>query len=56
VLSARLRSLERNGVVTRQVAPTLPPSVEQSLSRLGREVMPAINSTSEVGARLEARR
>ncbi len=55
VLSARLRSLERKGVITRQVVPTSPPSAEYSLSKLGLELMPAINAIIEVGAKLKAR-
>lgn len=56
VLSARLRSLEYKGVVTRQVVPTSPPSVEYSLSMLGEQLMPAINAIIRVGAKLKERR
>ncbi|MBX3704084.1 MAG: helix-turn-helix transcriptional regulator [Steroidobacteraceae bacterium] len=52
MLTARLRQLEQKGVVRREVAPTSPPSVEYSLSELGRELVPVINSIVRVGTRL----
>ncbi|HEY4999652.1 MAG TPA: helix-turn-helix domain-containing protein, partial [Usitatibacter sp.] len=52
MLAARLRILEEKGVVTREVAPTSPPSVEYALSELGRELIPVINSIVKVGTRL----
>ena len=52
VLTARLRELEEKGVVDRIVAPTSPPSVEYSLSDLGRELVPVIDSIVRVGTRL----
>lgn len=52
VLTARLRELEDKGVVDRIVAPTSPPSVEYSLSDLGRELVPVIDSIVRVGTRL----
>jgi DNA-binding HxlR family transcriptional regulator len=53
VLTARLRQLERRGVVERHVRPTSPPSVEYSLTRLGEELIPAINSIVQVGLKLK---
>jgi DNA-binding HxlR family transcriptional regulator len=38
--------------VIREVAPTSPPSVEYSLSQLGRELIPVIDSIVRVGTRL----
>lgn len=38
VLSSTLRSLERDGYVTRTVHPTVPPSVEYALTDLGGEL------------------
>lgn len=55
VLSARLRKLEEKGVVTRKVMPTSPPSVEYSLTLLGRELIPAIDAIVDVGHRLKKR-
>src|SRR6187397_1581783 len=60
VLSTRLRELESKGVITRNVMPTSPPSVEYSLTELGRDLVPAISAIMKVGVRLkqapEARR
>jgi len=53
VLSARLRELESKGVITRNVMPTSPPSVEYSLTDLGRELVPAITAIMQVGVRLK---
>jgi DNA-binding HxlR family transcriptional regulator len=53
VLTARLRRLERHGVVERHVKPTSPPSVEYSLTGLGRELLPAINAIVQVGLKLK---
>jgi DNA-binding HxlR family transcriptional regulator len=50
VLSTRLRDLQRKGVVTRQVMPTRPPSVEYELTELGRELMPAIEQSCKSAA------
>lgn len=54
VLTARLRDLEAKGVVRREVRPTSPPSVEYSLTPLGRELMPAIQAIVEIGMKLKA--
>jgi DNA-binding HxlR family transcriptional regulator len=54
VLSARLKELERKGVVTRHVMATSPPSVEYELTELGAELIPAINAIVRVGTRLKA--
>lgn len=53
VLSARLRELEAKGVVHRAVVATSPPSVEYSLTDLGRELVPAIAAIVEVGFKLK---
>jgi DNA-binding HxlR family transcriptional regulator len=52
MLTKRLRDLEEKGVVVRQVVPSSPPSVEYSLSELGRELVPVINAIVRVGMRL----
>ena len=54
VLSARLRELEDKGVIARRVMPTSPPSVEYSLTELGRELIPAINAIVGVGLKLKS--
>jgi DNA-binding HxlR family transcriptional regulator len=53
VLSARLKELEEIGIVDRVVQPTSPPSVEYSLTSLGRELVPAIEAIASVGRRLK---
>ena len=52
MLTARLRELEDKGVVIREVVPSSPPSVEYSLTDLGRELIPVIDSIVRVGTRL----
>lgn len=52
VLTARLRDLEENGVVTRTLVPSSPPSVEYTLTELGRELLPVIETIVDVGKRL----
>jgi DNA-binding HxlR family transcriptional regulator len=39
MLTLTLRGLERDGLVTRKVFPTVPPSVEYSLTQLGRTLL-----------------
>ncbi|MBI3546472.1 MAG: helix-turn-helix transcriptional regulator [Gammaproteobacteria bacterium] len=56
VLSARLRELEGQGVITRSVVATSPPSVEYALTELGRELIPAINAIVAVGSKLKRKR
>lgn len=55
MLAARLKELEARGIVTREVRPTSPPSVEYSLTDLGHELMPAIAAIVEVGEKLKQR-
>ena len=52
MLTARLRDLEEKGVVVREVMATSPPSVEYSLSELGRELIPVINTIVRVGTKI----
>jgi len=52
MLTTRLRELEAKGVVVRKVVPSSPPSVEYSLSELGRELVPVINTIVRVGTRI----
>lgn len=55
VLSTRLTELEDRGVLSRNVLPTAPPSVEYSLTDLGGELVPALEAIVEVGHRLKMR-
>ena len=52
MLTTRLRELEDKGVVLREVMPSSPPSVEYSLTELGRELVPVINTIVRVGTRI----
>jgi DNA-binding HxlR family transcriptional regulator len=56
MLSTRLKELEDKGVVDRRVVDTSPPSVEYSLTPLGRELVPAIEAIARVGFKLKKER
>lgn len=56
VLTTRLRELEARGVVRRVVKPTSPPTVEYSLTTLGRKFSPVLDSIVEVGQALKRAR
>lgn len=53
VLSTRLRELDSEGIIARKVQPTSPPSVEYSLTDLGRMLVPAIEAIATVGLKLK---
>jgi DNA-binding HxlR family transcriptional regulator len=52
-LSARLRKLEGDGVVLRDVKPTSPPTVEYRLTPLGARLIPAVEAIVDVGNELK---
>jgi DNA-binding HxlR family transcriptional regulator len=56
VLSTRLHELEDQGVITRRLLATSPPSAEYELTELGRELLPAIKAIVNVGMKLKQRR
>jgi len=56
VLTTRLRKLERDGIVTRRVEPTSPPTVTYELTDLGGELRPVIDAIIDVGLRLKAKK
>lgn len=49
-LSERLKELERNGVVTRTAYPTVPPTVEYTLTKKGRSLKNIIKEMKLWGA------
>jgi len=55
VFSARLKRLERDGILTRHVMPTSPPTVEYSLTDLGHEFTPILETIAQVGHKLKLR-
>ncbi len=55
VLTDRLRLLEREGLVTRTVYPTVPPATEYELTPLGRQLEDVLLAMAGFGARLTAR-
>lgn len=53
MLTQRLKRLESDKVIRRKVMPTSPPTVEYSLTDLGLELKPAIESIAAVGHRIK---
>ncbi len=49
VLTAQLRDMEKNGLLTRTVFPEVPPRVEYSLTELGRSLKPILDAMSNWG-------
>jgi len=47
VLTQRLRRLERDGLVKRQIFPTVPPQVEYSLTKLGRSLVELLSGVRD---------
>lgn len=49
VLTDSLRSMEADGLITREVFPEVPPRVEYSLSELGQSLKPILDSMVDCG-------
>lgn len=56
MLAARLKELEDAGVITRTVFPTIPPTTEYELTRLGRKLEKLIQALAEFGTALKRNR
>jgi DNA-binding HxlR family transcriptional regulator len=52
VLSGRLRMLEQNGLITRTVFPTIPPTTEYELTELGYGLQPVLQAMADFGTQL----
>ena len=53
VLTTRLREMEKKGIITREVMLTSPPTVEYTLTAVGRKIGPALQSIVEVGEEIQ---
>ncbi|KRR05615.1 winged helix-turn-helix transcriptional regulator [Bradyrhizobium valentinum] len=47
MLTLTLRGLERDGLVTRTIYPTIPPKVEYALTNLGQRLIPPLKTLSD---------
>ncbi len=54
VLTAQLRDMEENGLITRQVYAEVPPRVEYSLTELGRSLKPILDALQNWGEEYKA--
>ena len=53
MLTKCLRELERDGLVSRKQYPTIPPTVEYSLTEMGRDLLPVFYSIMNWGFKYE---
>ncbi len=53
VLTTRLREMEKKGIITREVMPTSPPTVEYALTDVGRKIGPALEAIVGVGEAIQ---
>jgi DNA-binding HxlR family transcriptional regulator len=55
MLTLTLRGLERDGLVTRTVFPTVPPRVDYALTPLGRDLLEPVSALGEWATRNQAK-
>jgi DNA-binding HxlR family transcriptional regulator len=55
MLTLTLRGLERDGLVTRTVFPTIPPRVDYALTALGRDLLAPVSALGEWATRNQAK-
>jgi DNA-binding HxlR family transcriptional regulator len=55
MLTLTLRGLERDGLVTRTVFPTIPPRVDYALTPLGRDLLEPVSALGEWATRNQAK-
>lgn len=55
MLTLTLRGLERDGLITRTVFPTVPPRVDYALTSLGRDLLQPVSSLSEWAIRNQSK-
>ncbi len=56
MLAARLKELENAGVITKTIFPTIPPTTEYELTRLGRKLEKLIQALAEFGTAMQRRK
>lgn len=52
VLTTRLRMLEQQKIITRTIYPTVPPTTEYELTKLGKKLKMVLNAMAEFGKKL----
>ncbi|MDD6344920.1 MAG: helix-turn-helix domain-containing protein [Oscillospiraceae bacterium] len=55
VLTANLRNMEKNGLLTREVFPEVPPRVEYTLTELGHSMEPILDAMEQWGTEYKKR-
>ena len=53
MLASRLKKLKSDGIIKRKVIKTSPPTVEYSLTELGKEIKPVLEAIVSVGIRIK---
>jgi len=50
MLTTQLRELERDGIITREIFPEIPPRVEYTITALGKTLFPIIEAMDAWGS------